>query len=34
MVYRDFKTMAHILQPKQYIRNPAHIFESGAVYRN
>lgn len=34
MVYRDFKTMAHILTPNRYSRNCRHMFESSAVYRN
>lgn len=34
MVYKDFKTMNHILQPRQYFRMPANIFESHAVYKS
>lgn len=34
MSFRDPKTHVHILEPREYIRAPEHIFESTAVYEN
>ena len=34
LVYRDCKTLAHILTPRPYFRCPLNMFESGAVYKN